>query len=200
MSQKKYIERTKTMKSTLILNASYEPLTVVKVTRAITLLYHDKATVEDASPFVMNTSNGEFVIPYVIRLKYEVKRKMILREPKFSRRGVLFRDSYVCGYCGEHGDTIDHVTPKALGGLSTYENCIAACKKCNHKKSSKTLTQMGWTIKQQKPATAPTLYRELLSKAQSNREAYTAWIEYVSWYDKTVKEEKEQLLLLNGIR
>ncbi|NBC69827.1 HNH endonuclease [Paenibacillus sacheonensis] len=48
---------------------------------------------------------------------------------------VLQRDDYVCRYCGEFGDTIDHVLPKSKGGLSTPANCVCACADCNLKKA-----------------------------------------------------------------
>ncbi|WP_240546156.1 HNH endonuclease, partial [Paenibacillus artemisiicola] len=48
---------------------------------------------------------------------------------------VLQRDDYVCRYCGNYGDTIDHVLPKSKGGLSTPANCVCACAECNLKKA-----------------------------------------------------------------
>jgi 5-methylcytosine-specific restriction endonuclease McrA len=34
--------------------------------------------------------------------------------------------------------TIDHVVPRMLGGKSVWENCVTACKSCNHSKGSHT--------------------------------------------------------------
>ena len=48
---------------------------------------------------------------------------------------VLQRDDYICRYCGNFGDTIDHVMPKSKGGLSTPANCVCACADCNLKKA-----------------------------------------------------------------
>lgn len=48
---------------------------------------------------------------------------------------VLQRDDYICRYCGNFGDTIDHVMPKSKGGLSTPANCVCACAECNLKKA-----------------------------------------------------------------
>ena len=37
--------------------------------------------------------------------------------------------------------TIDHVTPRAQGGLSTWENCVLACVACNARKANRTPEQ-----------------------------------------------------------
>ena len=58
----------------------------------------------------------------------------------FSKKNVMIRDGFKCVYCGATGVrfTIDHVRPKAIGGKSSFENCVTACKPCNHKKGHKT--------------------------------------------------------------
>lgn len=60
------------------------------------------------------------------------------RGPKWeaTRLAVLERDSYTCQHCGEHGDTVDHVIPKVMGGLDTMDNLIALCRPCNSKKGA----------------------------------------------------------------
>ena len=40
-----------------------------------------------------------------------------------------------CVYCGEYGDTVDHVIPKAHGGLDVPENMVCACLACNMQKN-----------------------------------------------------------------
>ncbi|QKS44319.1 HNH endonuclease [Paenibacillus cellulosilyticus] len=50
---------------------------------------------------------------------------------------ILQRDNYVCRYCGQFGDTIDHVMPKSKGGLSSPMNCVCACSECNLLKADK---------------------------------------------------------------
>lgn len=72
---------------------------------------------------------------------YDDKRHRV-----FSKKGVLKRDNYLCAYCSEKATTIDHVVPRALGGLSTWMNCVAACIPCNSKKSHKTLDEAGMTL------------------------------------------------------
>ena len=59
---------------------------------------------------------------------------------KISRQGVLFRDKNTCQYCGISSEslTLDHIIPKSRGGKHTWENVVAACIKCNHKKAGST--------------------------------------------------------------
>ena len=52
-------------------------------------------------------------------------------------------------YCGNRaGLTIDHVVPLSKGGKWVWENLVTACSKCNGKKGSKSLKQLGWSLKQ----------------------------------------------------
>ena len=59
---------------------------------------------------------------------------------KRTRYEVLRRDGHRCRYCGSHADdsplTVDHVTPKSLGGSDSPSNLVAACKDCNAGKAS----------------------------------------------------------------
>lgn len=177
------------MKSTLLLNVSYEPLSVVSARRAVRLVDTGKALIEDESPYYFTTaSNDRIVIPYVARLVQDKKHRGALKAPNFSRRGVLVRDNFTCAYCGKHADTIDHVLPRALGGGTSFENCVAACLKCNGKKGHKTLKQMGWSLKQ---APVPvSSYSRIFHLAQKDEELFDSWIEYLSWYDEAAKAEK----------
>lgn len=61
----------------------------------------------------------------------------------FSKTGVLRRDNYHCAYCSRKATTVDHVLPRALGGKSTWDNCVAACWDCNQKKADHRLENSG---------------------------------------------------------
>lgn len=63
------------MRSTLLLNVSYEPLSVVSAQRAVNLIVQGKAATENESPYTFRTGNGEtIVLPYVARMTYNVKK------------------------------------------------------------------------------------------------------------------------------
>lgn len=40
-----------------------------------------------------------------------------------------------CAYCGDHAQSLDHVVPKAQGGLTVPSNLVPACLPCNRRKS-----------------------------------------------------------------
>lgn len=68
--------------------------------------------------------------PYTIRMLYSNKE---------FKRFILTRDDHKCFYCGELGDTIDHLLPRAKGGYTTPVNCVCACFTCNQQKGNMTL-------------------------------------------------------------
>lgn len=51
------------------------------------------------------------------------------------RKFILTRDRYTCHFCGQYGDTIDHLLPRAKGGHTTPLNCVCACNLCNQAKA-----------------------------------------------------------------
>ncbi|MBD2865532.1 HNH endonuclease [Paenibacillus oceani] len=57
------------------------------------------------------------------------------------RRYILTRDNYTCHFCGEYGDTIDHLLPRAKGGHTTPANCVCACSLCNQSKADRSLDE-----------------------------------------------------------
>lgn len=169
------------MRSTLMLNASYEPLSVVSAQRAVTLIARGKAVSLDASPVDFAYAGGAINVPYVALLTTHVRRNSThVRGIGYSRRGVLVRDNFTCQFCGNYGDTIDHVVPQSKGGLSSYENCVTACKSCNFKKANKSLKEMGWEL----PGTprTPSVYEHLLQKAGRDSEAFPIWSGYIEMW------------------
>lgn len=175
------------MQSTLVLNASFEPLSIVSAHRAVTLILNGKASAVDNSPRTLRSVNGEIHIPYVVQLKDYVKQGERARPAQFSRRGVLVRDNFKCAYCGGKATTIDHVLPRFLGGRNSYENCVAACTRCNHKKGHKTLESLGWSLPF-KPKT-PTRYASMLTRCQAGSEVQKTWAQYIGAWDSTIKVE-----------
>jgi len=129
------------MSSVLVLNASYEPLSVVSLRRAIVLLLKDKAEVLEAAEQRVRSANLSVQVPLVIRLVYYVRVPARMSVP-LSRSTVLLRDNYTCQYCGAQPArsnlTIDHVLPRVRGGTTTWENVVCACRGCNQHKGSRT--------------------------------------------------------------
>lgn len=62
------------------------------------------------------------------------------------KRRVYERDDYLCVYCGDLGEHIDHIHPKSRGGQDVFNNLATACQRCNFSKSNKDVSE--WYIKQ----------------------------------------------------
>ncbi len=133
----------------LVLNNDFEPLNVCHTRRAIQLVLVGKAEVLHARDRYLRHLNGSFPVPAVVRMNYHVRRPR--PELKLSRRTVFARDGYTCQYCGVQTRdlTIDHVVPRRLGGKTVWENVVAACRKCNTRKSDKPLEQSGLRLVRQ---------------------------------------------------
>ncbi len=128
----------------LVLNASYEPLQIISVRRAVVLLLQEKAELIEAAEQRLRASTFTIDSPLVIRLVRYIRIPRRLRLP-CSRRGILARDRDTCQYCGVQPGrsflTIDHVLPRSQGGGTTWENVVTACRECNRKKGGRTPEQ-----------------------------------------------------------
>jgi len=123
----------------LMLNASYEPLHVCSVKRAVSLLMHEIAErVEDAET-VLRSPTTVFFVPSVIRLKRYVRRP-IHQRVAFNRKNVFRRDNLACQYCGSRANhlTLDHVLPRSRGGITAWTNVVTCCIRCNARKRDRT--------------------------------------------------------------
>jgi 5-methylcytosine-specific restriction endonuclease McrA len=60
----------------------------------------------------------------------------------------LRRDNHTCQYCGNTKNlTIDHVIPRAKGGLNIWENVVIACEPCNNRKGNRTPHEANMTLR-----------------------------------------------------
>ena len=125
----------------LVLNANFEPINVCNTRRAIGLILGGKADLVLNGRGEIHTISVTYPRPSIIRLEKMIRRpRMTVR---LTKREVLRRDDYTCQYCGHHSTnlTIDHVVPRHLGGLHAWENLVAACPSCNHRKGGRTADQ-----------------------------------------------------------
>jgi len=138
------------MGSVLVLNATYEPLNIISVRRAVVLLLKDKAELLEATEQRIRSSNMSLPAPSVIRLVHYVRIPRPMRIP-LSRHTIMLRDGFACQYCGASPHrsqlTIDHVVPKVRGGSSTWDNLVCACKRCNQTKGARTPREAGMTLR-----------------------------------------------------
>ena len=131
----------------LLLNQNYEPLTILKLKRAITLVILGKVdTVENENGKLIHAISLAYRVPSVIRLRYFVKIRR--KEISLTKKNVIKRDSHQCQYCGKRTGlmTADHILPKALGGEESWENLVCACHECNNRKGDRSLKQSGMRL------------------------------------------------------
>lgn len=133
------------MGAALVLNATYEPLCVVPLRRALVLVLAEKAEVVSEGDTVWHSERLTVPAPSVVRLARFV-RVPYRREVPLTRRAVLDRDAHCCVYCGARADTIDHVRPRSRGGPHQWTNVVAACARCNHRKGDRFLSELGWSL------------------------------------------------------
>jgi 5-methylcytosine-specific restriction endonuclease McrA len=122
----------------LVLNQSYEPLTVCRARRAVVLIFQGKAEMLENGVGHIHSISDTFPLPSVIRLAQMIKRPR--RQKKMTRFEIFNRDKYTCQYCGtqSHSLTLDHVIPRYRGGQHTWENVVSACAACNRRKAGRT--------------------------------------------------------------
>lgn len=163
------------MSRVLLLNASFEPLRIISLHKAVLLLVEDKAEVIEARDGAIRSPSITLPNPSVIRLTKYIKVPIRKKIP-LSNRSILNRDGYVCGYCLKTATTIDHIIPRSKGGPHEWMNLVAACTKCNHKKGNRLLSDLGWELKIQ-----PTVPegRRWLVLGLAERETWNPYLEAV---------------------
>ncbi|MEM7141480.1 MAG: HNH endonuclease [Actinomycetota bacterium] len=128
------------MAGVLVLNATFEPLAVVPIRRAICLMLAEKVELLHGSGRRVRSERLALDEPSVVRLS----RYVHVPYPKHrapNRRGVLARDDHTCQYCGATAETVDHVMPRSKGGRHTWDNVVAACRRCNGSKRDRLLAE-----------------------------------------------------------
>lgn len=135
--------------SVLVLNQNYEPLNICSVRRALVLVLGGKAELLEAARGRIASATRAFPFPSVIRLIHLIKRPR--PRVKLTRKEIFIRDGYTCQYCGLRTShlTIDHVIPRSRGGSHTWDNVVAACQPCNHRKGGKSVAEARMTLLQQ---------------------------------------------------
>jgi 5-methylcytosine-specific restriction endonuclease McrA len=148
----------------LLLNASFEPLCVVSVRRAVVLVLKDKAEVVARNGAELRSERRVIPVPSVIRLVHFVRVPYRSRVP-LSRRAVFARDGHRCQYCNRAAENIDHIVPRSRGGEHAWENVVASCRSCNARKEDRTLTESGLHLR--RPPIAPHASLWLVASAGS---------------------------------
>jgi len=124
----------------LVLNADYRPLSYLPLSlwpwqEAVKAAFLDRVLVLSEYDEVVRSPSMELRVPSVVVLKDYVKPA---KSVAFTRFNLFLRDEFACQYCGAKGDmTFDHVVPRARGGITAWDNVVAACSPCNLRKGSR---------------------------------------------------------------
>lgn len=143
----------------LVLNASYEPLNVCTVRRAVVLILKEKAELLETGTRVLHAESVSLPHPVVIRLTSYVRVRRDSRKRRITRRAVFARDSWTCQYCGRTSHlTVDHVLPRSRGGASVWENIVTSCAPCNRRKGDRTPIEVQMHPRRKPRPPGPTVF------------------------------------------
>ena len=130
----------------LVLNATFEPIGVVTARRALVLVLESKAELVHDTGRQIRSERLRLDEPSVVRLRRFV-RVPYQRRRSLNRRAVFARDDHQCQYCDRPAESIDHVVPRSRGGTHTWDNVVAACRRCNSRKRDQLLGECGLTLR-----------------------------------------------------
>ena len=147
-----------------MLNATYEPINVCTIKRAVVLLLKDKAEMIEHSGWELRSASQSIKRPMVIRLVTYVRIPRDTHRRKITRRAVFARDEWTCQYCGSRSNlTVDHVIPKSKGGGSNWDNIVASCAPCNRRKGDLLPRQVGMRLLRQPRTPSPHVFIRVAS-------------------------------------
>src|SRR2546421_761052 len=149
-SRSEHQRRGREIGRVLVLNATYEPINVCTVRRAVVLLLKAKAEIVERAEMELHSASCTIARPVVIRLVSYVRIPRDTHRRKITRRAVFARDGWTCQYCGSRSNlTVDHVIPKSKGGSSGWDNIVASCAPCNRRKGDALPRQVGMRLLKQ---------------------------------------------------
>jgi 5-methylcytosine-specific restriction endonuclease McrA len=142
------------MSDVLVLSKTWEAYDRVSWERAFVLLcggddgQKKVEVIEYGDRVVRSGSLREWKVPSVIRFVEAVTPE--IRTAKFSRENIYRRDRGTCQYCGTRVKLsefeYEHVIPRFRGGMTTWENIVVACTRCNQRKGGRTPAEAGMRL------------------------------------------------------
>jgi 5-methylcytosine-specific restriction endonuclease McrA len=167
----------------LVLNADYRPLSYYPLSLwswqdAVKAAWLERVDIISEYDEVARSPSMEIRIPSVVVLRDYVKPQ---KKVAFTRFNLFLRDEFTCQYCNATGDlTFDHVVPRAAGGITSWENVVAACSRCNLSKGSKSLRQSGMTLR--KPPLQPQVGQLMnMGRKFPPNHLHESWLDFLYW-------------------
>ena len=167
----------------LVLNADFRPLSYYPLSlwpwqEAVKAAFLQRVTIVAEYDHYVHSPSTRIRIPSVVVLKDYVKPQ---KSVAFTRFNLFLRDEFCCQYCGSRGDlTFDHVVPRVAGGITSWENVVAACSPCNLRKGSKSLRQSGMSLRHRPMRPQGEQLRNLGRKFPPNH-LHESWMDFLYW-------------------
>jgi len=170
----------------LVLNADYQPISYFPLSiwswqDSIKAVFLNRVNIIAEYNSEVRSTSFSMKIPSVIALKKYIP---ISKQPTFTRFNLFLRDQFKCQYCGNNFNTkyltFDHIIPKSKGGKTKWENVVAACSKCNLKKSNLLLSEVNMTLIK-KPFSPSNSQLHLIGKNFPPNYLHKSWLDYLYW-------------------
>jgi len=167
----------------LVLNADYRPLSYYPLSiwpwqEAVKAVFLDRVGIIAEYDKVVRSPTTAIRIPSVVVLKEYVRPQ---KRVAFTRFNLFLRDEFCCQYCAARGDlTFDHVVPRARGGITCWENVVAACARCNLHKGSRSLRASGLSLRRPPRRPSAEDLRNIGRKFPPNH-LHASWIDFLYW-------------------
>jgi 5-methylcytosine-specific restriction endonuclease McrA len=167
----------------LVLNADYRPLSYYPLSlwpwqEAVKAKWLDRVEIVAEYDEVVRSPSTVIRIPSVVVLKDYVKPQ---KRVAFTRFNLFLRDEFRCQYCGAKGDlTFDHVVPRAAGGVTSWQNVVAACSSCNLRKGSRPLHRTGLALRKPPRQPAAEELRHMGRKFPPGH-LHESWMDFLYW-------------------
>ena len=167
----------------LVLNADYRPLSYYPLSLwpwqdAVKAAWLERVDIVAEYDEMVHSPSTVIRIPSVVVLKDYVRPQ---KRVAFTRFNLFLRDEFCCQYCGARGDlTFDHVVPRAAGGVTSWQNVVAACSPCNLHKGSKPLHRTGLSLRKAPRQPGAEELRNIGRKFPPNH-LHGSWMDFLYW-------------------
>ncbi len=193
-----------------MLNRLWQAVNICSVRRAFNLLlqghaqvvHADEATGEPtfgthdfASWAGLSSREPEPEMIHGVSLRVRVPRVIVLlifdrlpkKEVKFTRHNIFERDHNTCQYCGKVFDrrdlNLDHVLPREKGGLTTWENIVCSCIRCNTRKGNRLTHEAGMHLirKPKRPKWRPFIHLTFGGQHAPQHASWRHFVDVAYW-------------------
>jgi len=167
----------------LVLNADFRPLSYYPLSlwpwqEAVKAVFAERVTILAEYDARVRSQRMALRIPSVVVLKDYVKPQ---KRVAFTRFNLFLRDEFCCQYCGARSElTFDHVLPRSRGGVTSWENVVAACAPCNLRKANKSLRQAGMALRHA-PRVPDAEHMNTMGRRFPPGHLHESWLDFLYW-------------------